>query len=410
VLAFSADGCRAEPEFGNLLSDRLDAAGFRWLDVVVGSQPNIDTIEQAVAATSGSSREPRVTNDEAVAVVIVGSIADYVIAAISLDPRIAGIAVVNAGLSDDSVDLLSGWKQVPIVGVVDAADGAALATAVDLYCAGTHPDRDLEIVSELDVGGESFGSRSSAWQAALDTVVFRLRQGLASGASRRDVMFSTSDGWEIHGTLAVPDRAHPVPAAVLLHSGRSDRAVFAQLERLMTRRGVAVLSIDWRGRGVSQNIATYFELSNDERAHGSRDATAALDALALDPRIDVDRVAMVGVVHGAEHAVAASIGDPRVQMLGVLTGFMPRNESERAHLVSGDVEVLYITCEGHGPVTAVMEDLVAEAPPGRATLRQYPGGAIGYQLFDIDPALEDFLAEWVATGLDADRGVVASAQ
>ena len=60
---------------------------------------------------------------------------------------------------------------------------------------------------------------------------------------------------------------------------------------------------------------------------------------------------MIGVVHGAEHAVAASLDDDRVKLLGLLTGYAPRNEREAAHLVSGAVDVLYVTCRGHGPTT-----------------------------------------------------------
>jgi hypothetical protein len=116
---------------------------------------------------------------------------------------------------------------------------------------------------------------------------------------------------------------------------------------------------------------------------------------------------MVGVVHGAEHAVAASIDDARVRMLGILTGYVPRNERERAHLVSGEVEAWYVSCAGHGPVTAAMRSLVDATPAGRATMRVYPGGAIGYQLFDIDPRLEDELARWVAEGLGAPEPATA---
>ena len=165
---------------------------------------------------------------------------------------------------------------------------------------------------------------------------------------------------------------------------------------------MAALSIDWRGRGQSRNLGTYFELSTAQRAEAWRDARAALSILDSHPRIDATRVAMVGVVHGAEHAVAASLDDERVKLLGLLTGFVPRNEREEAYLVSGAVQVMYVTCTGHGPVTGVMRDLVRRTPPGRATLRVYPGGAIGYQLFDVDPGLEEAIASWVADGLCAE--------
>jgi dienelactone hydrolase len=269
-----------------------------------------------------------------------------------------------------------------------------------LYRAAAHPDADIEIVSDVDVAGEAF--RGDSWDDVATRATERIGRALAAIGSREDVVMTTSDGWQIHGTLTVPHRDHPVPAAILLHSGRSDRGVFVRLVGLLTRLGVATLNIDWRGRGLSQNVTTYFELSPQARAEGWRDAAAAVDFLGTVPSVDADRIAMIGVVHGAEHAVAASIDEPRVRMLGVLTGYVPRDERERAHLVSGEVEVWYVSCDGHGPVTGAMQSLVDSTPPGRAMLRVYPGGAIGYQLFDIDPRLEGELARWVATGLDAE--------
>lgn len=381
-----------------MLVERLDTTS--WVDVVVGAAPDAGDAQRAIA----DSIESAGVGATPIAVVVLGSVAEAVLRVVSLDPNVVGVALVGAALSADCVDLLAAWDVVPVVVVVDSARPDTLPGAVSTYQRSTHPDGALEIVGELDVGNEMFGSRADSWGAALDTVVGRLRRTLTSSATRSEISFVTEDGWEIYGTLSVPRRPAPVPAAVLLHSGRSDRAVFTRLERLLTRRGVAVANIDWRGRGMSQNRATYFELSREERAEGWRDAAATVDALAGHRGVDADRVAMIGVVHGAEHAVACSIADPRVRMLALLTGYVPRTDDERAHLVSGDVEVLYVTCEGHDHVSAEMESLVAETPRGQATILTYPGGAIGYQLFDIDPSLEDLLARWVATGLGADQG------
>jgi dienelactone hydrolase len=388
----SARGARSSGDGGRALADELDRAGIEWCEVVTDPDSNAgrDAVADALAA---------VPADRSIAIVAIGAAADGAVDTASSDPRIA-IAVVVAGrLGEESCHLLSAWKDVPIVVVADASEPGTLEPAVRIFRSATHPDSDLEIVSRLDIGDQSFGG--DQWATIATSTVERIRGALASVGVRHDVVVRTSDGWEIHGTLTVPERDEPVPAAVLLHSGRSDRGVFARLVSLLTRLGVATLNVDWRGRGLSQNLATYFELTSDARADAWRDARAAVDFLATQPLVDASRVAMVGVVHGAEHAVAASIDDRRVRMLGILTGYVPRNERERAYLVSGDVEAWYVSCAGHGPVTAAMRDLVDATPAGRATMRVYPGGAIGYQLFDIDPRLEDELARWVADGLSA---------
>ena len=57
-----------------------------------------------------------------------------------------------------------------------------------------------------------------------------------------------------------------MPGVVLLHTGRSDRTAYARLERLLTDAGLAVLNIDWRGRGESTNLGTYFDLDDATKA------------------------------------------------------------------------------------------------------------------------------------------------
>jgi dienelactone hydrolase len=385
VLAVSEHGCREAGDGGRALAGALDELGLDWRDI---------TVDGLTAALDD------LADDASVGVVAIGPAADRAVDVVASDPRIAIVVVASAVLGDESSQLLAAWKDVPFVTIADAATPDTLEPAARLYRSAAHPDSDLEIVSDIDVAGEAF--HGDSWDEVAGRVALRVRRALATIGSRQDVVMTTSDGWEIHGTLTVPERDQPVPAAILLHSGRSDRGVFVRLVGLLTRLGVATLNIDWRGRGLSQNVTTYFELSSDARAEGWRDAAAAVRFLESVPAVDADRLAMIGVVHGAEHAVVASIDEPRVRMLGVLTGYVPRDERERAHLVSGEVEVWYVSCSGHGPVTGAMQALVDATPPGRAMLRVYPGGAIGYQLFDIDTRLEDELARWVAAGLDAE--------
>ncbi|HWM18579.1 MAG TPA: hypothetical protein VNO51_02750 [Ilumatobacteraceae bacterium] len=392
VVVVRAEG-HAGAADGSVLAPLLNEGRRTWIDLSIGPG---DSAPEAVRGALAGIGDP----DSPIAVVGVGAVADAAITECSSDQRVVAVVVLAADVTTDAIELMSSWKEVPVFVVADAADRASLTSALDLYQGSTHPDSDIEFVAELDVADEQFGSRTDSLASAVQSAVRWLDRVLDAVVERRDVMCTTDDGWEIHGSLTVPSHnGAPAPAAVLLHSGRSDRAVFSRLERLLARRGVASLSIDWRGRGRSQNRGTYFELSEDERVQGWRDARAAMSILAEHPGIDEERVAMVGVVHGAEHAVAASVDDPRVKMLALLTGYMPRDGREEAHLLGGSVDVMYVTCSGHGPVTNAMHDLVRRSQPGRATLRVYPGGAIGYQLFDLDERLEEALAVWVADGL-----------
>ena len=52
------------------------------------------------------------------------------------------------------------WKDVPVLAVVEASDRDALGAAVELRFASTHPDSDIEVVSDLDIGT---ARRSDHW-------------------------------------------------------------------------------------------------------------------------------------------------------------------------------------------------------------------------------------------------------
>jgi pimeloyl-ACP methyl ester carboxylesterase len=116
----------------------------------------------------------------------------------------------------------------------------------------------------------------------------------------------------LHGSLRVPGPG-PMPGALLLAgSGPIDRDGDAPgnplelqlaLAEALANQGVASLrydrrgvgdGTDWRAVGLSQNTA---------------DAAQALRLLRADPRIDADRIVVIGHSEGALHALRLAVGD-----------------------------------------------------------------------------------------------------
>jgi dienelactone hydrolase len=296
---------------------------------------------------------------------------------------IRGFVSLDGDLGPRCVELIAEWPELPVLAAARAEQRARLAGAVDAYLASPHAASDLVV-------GDA---------AAHDHIVSWIAGRAAGDVDVAEVGFPTSDGWEIHGTLRVPVRPAPVPGVLLLHTGRSDRAVYSRLEHLLTDAGLAVLNIDWRGRGQSTNQGTYFELDADTKVAAWRDAVAAFDFLGADPRVDAGRLAALGCVHGAEYAVRAAWRDRRVRALVVLTGYRPLEPEEAELLVSGDVTVMYVTAVGQTITTESMRALHRQAPRGTSVMIEYPGSAIGYQLFEQDPALEPRIVAWLVEAL-----------
>jgi dienelactone hydrolase len=355
-----------------------DAASRAWLrDAAARQRLHLVTAapDEAEAALA------RVPVGRPVGLVGIGAAGETALEAAAETGGIQALALVGAPLSRDAVAVVAEWPELPLLAVADPADHPGLRGAVDAFLASTNHASDL-IVGVLDVGT---ADATAGWLA-----------GRLNRTARVDeVAMTSSDGWQLHATRWLPDRSRPAPGVVLLHSGRSDRAVFSRLERLLAEQGFAVLNLDWRGRGQSTNRGTYMALSADERAAGWRDAAAAFDHLAACPGVDPDRLAAIGVIHGAEHAVRAAVNGSGVRALVILTGYRPADSAESAFLTGPTVDVLYVTSTAHTVTTAAMRALYETSPSRRTRYVEYPGGAIGYQLFELDPGLEPAIVNWL---------------
>jgi dienelactone hydrolase len=334
-------------------------------------------------ADAPSAIDATVDRDGGCVVVGIESATGAALEAASEHGAVRGFVSLQGDVHARHVQLIGDWPELPVLAVARSGERSRLRHAVDVYLASPNAASDL-LVDE---------------SPSAEHVLHWIAARLADDVEVTEVCVSTEDGWEIHGTRRVPSRSDPVPGVVLLHTGRSDRAVYSRLERLLTDAGLAVLNIDWRGRGQSTNLGSYFELDNDTKIAAWRDAAAALDHLASDQRVDPTRLAALGCVHGAEYAVRAAWRDRRVRALVVLTGYRPLEPEEEALLVSGDVSVMYVTATGQTITTEAMRGLHRRAPRGTTVMVEYPGSAIGYQLFEQDPALEPRIVAWLHEAL-----------
>lgn len=364
--------------------EQPDAAA-ATLDARVDDGTNAARTSHGDGDGTGTPDGAGVTND-ALCVVAVGAAGAATVRAAADHGSIAGLALWACPLGDDEVELLSEWPDLAVLAVADPADRAGLAGAADAYLAASHSRADL-VVEDLSnpERAEAVATAAAEW----------LGERLGSAVQHREVMVTTDDGWEIHGTLSLPTATDPVPGVVVLHTGRSDRAAFAPLAARLTDRGLAVLNLDWRGRGASINQGRYFDLAGDVKEAAWRDAMAALALLGDEPGVDENRLAAVGAVHGAEYAARAAWRDRRVRAVVALTGYRPVEPEEQPHLVSGEVSAMYVTCTDHTITTAAMRELHEATPAGRSVYVEYPGAAIGYQLFELDGDLADRVADWV---------------
>ena len=181
-----------------------------------------------------------------------------------------------------------------------------------------------------------------------------------SGVHVEEVTLHTPDGWVLGADLHVPAGAvgaAPVPAVVLMHTGRSDRAVFDRLAKLMARRGVAALALDWRGRGTSTNLGRFIDFTREQQQTIRRDVTAAYDHLGSLPEIDGGRLGVLGIAHGAGYGAEGALGDPRTRAVALMTAYHLLDDRQRTALESGDVAVLCVACTPNTASAGAMREV-----------------------------------------------------
>lgn len=188
---------------------------------------------------------------------------------------------------------------------------------------------------------------------------------------------NTTDGQivALSGRLRLPRTAPPYPVVVLMHgSGGPDRGPVARWEWVLRPLGIATLSLDsFTARGVIDHASDPSQLGVLTRIY---DAYRAVDVLAADPRIDPQRIALMGFSMGG---IAT--------LYGAMTRFQQSFGPERGRIVA--YLAFYPLCN---------YEFVDELDVAAAPIREFHGGADDY----APPGpCRDYIARLAAAGHDA---------
>jgi pimeloyl-ACP methyl ester carboxylesterase len=139
------------------------------------------------------------------------------------------------------------------------------------------------------------------------------------------------DGTVLRGTVTLPATGGSVPAALLLNgSGPLDRdsnmprqtlGVASALAAGLAAHGIASLRYD--KRGVGESGGDYLTMGFEAE---TSDAGAALEALRAHPRVDPERIVVVGHSIGADIAVRLAADDRRISGIVLLAGTIRTGE------------------------------------------------------------------------------------
>jgi cephalosporin-C deacetylase-like acetyl esterase len=322
--------------------------------------------------------------------------ADAAIRGSMADPRVKLFVFISGRLGAKAKKYLA-KELVPVLCVTSTDDKPGFTDMTQVYRGAKHPRSDIFVYRNAGIGTTIFylfRHRFPDEQPVDERIVDWVSDRFAQLNTSKEISFVTEDGWTIYGDLLIPQGgAKRVPAVVLLHTALSDRYVYHDLAHTLGSRGLAVLNIDWRGRGKSHGKGKYSELKQEERERGYLDAKAAINFLSSLPQIDSSRIAVLGTDRGALHAVNVALNDPRVKALIILTVIF--KEQEKAALATLNIPMLYIASRGIESVLRDLSEAYRLSGNQHSRLATFPGSALGYQMLEANQAVQSTIVNWL---------------
>ncbi|MGB8216998.1 MAG: acetylxylan esterase [Candidatus Methanoperedens sp.] len=154
----------------------------------------------------------------------------------------------------------------------------------------------------------------------VDVTVLNITKG--SNYSLETISFQSKD-YTVEGLLRIPSSNKKMPAVVLLPGATVPKEGTQTLAVILSDMGYASLGIEQRNRG-GVNMEYDYSLFVDGKEPVEHkmvfDALRSVDVLRQDPRIDAQKIAIIGESNGGRFAIIAAALDPGIKgVIGIST-------------------------------------------------------------------------------------------
>jgi len=204
-------------------------------------------------------------------------------------------------------------------------------------------------------------------------------------------------GWRLVGDLLLPAGEGPHPTVLLLHKAAGNRTAFRDLAVHLAARRVATLRLDLRAHGESTNLGEFLpeeDMETLELLTGSdADVAAAITYLRSHPRIDGERIGVVGSSYSGEVMAEAA---RRTEYVQAYVALSPGSFSEGSMdaVDSSGAQWLFVNSREDRHLLWLVAEL--EARSKTAEIIVIAGSAHATDILEARPDITERVAIWLA--------------
>ena len=237
----------------------------------------------------------------------------------------------------------------------------------------------------------------------LGMAVVLVARGASAGPSMRDLDIRAPDGARLRATFyAAPGTG---PAVLLLHQCNMDRKSWDPLAAALSRKGVRVLTFDYRGYGDSDGKPVA-SLTDEELValfrNAPGDVDAALAALLAQPGVDPDRVAAGGASCGVHQSIQLARRSGRIRALVLLSGSRKALDEGGDYLAANpQIPIFGAASTEDGDSVPTMRGIVRLSKNPETRFRECHDAGHGVPMFSREADLLPAIVDWVSTVLAA---------
>ncbi len=405
VLLLSEPGWEDRLIFSSYLAQDLTDSGFAALsidfrgtggslgerDLESFSQEDLAGIKLDVRAALEFLSAQAMVDADRIGIVAASWSADYAVLEAAENPQIQALVLISGTLGGTAKKYLKSDHSIPVLGVVGKDDKESFWRMSQVYAASPRHSSDLLVA----VG---YGAGMFSHTKGLEgKVVQWLDHNLKALGAETEVSFRSKDGWSLQGTLRIPggeDGNTKVPGVVMVHGAKHDQQTYHFMSQEITKRGMAALRFDWRGKGRS-----FLEGTAADQDEMWRDVKAAVEFFASQPAVDSSRLGVVAATLAGINTLQASLGDPRIKTVVLLTALGPNDEVRRL-LASSDVPLFSIaSLEDNNYQRGSLADstrLVHQLSKSKQSqLLLYDDAGRGSEMLKVKPELQPMILRWL---------------